>query len=104
MSGIERKSHTSTEAAWVRYTLIGLALAFMALFLVLPLAAVFAEALKKGWQVYLEAIVEPDALSAIKLTLIAAGIAMAISVSVFFFGDLISNLLYNDLPKALENK
>ncbi len=38
----------TTESPWVRYTLIGIALAFMLLFLVLPLAAVFAEALRKG--------------------------------------------------------
>ena len=80
MSGIERKSHTSTEAAWVRYTLIGLALAFMALFLVLPLAAVFAEALRKGWGAYWEALKEPDAWSAIRLTLITAAIAVPLNL------------------------
>ena len=60
MSGVQRKSHTSTEAAWVRYSLIGVALVFMALFLLLPLAAVFAEALRKGWGAYWEALKEPD--------------------------------------------
>ena len=49
--------------------------AFLTLFLFIPLATVFAEAFKKGAQVYLAAITEPDALSAIKLTLIAAGSA-----------------------------
>ena len=59
----------------MRWTLIGLALAFMLLFLVLPLAAVFAEALRKGFGAYLEGLREPDAWSAIKLTLLTAVIA-----------------------------
>ena len=46
---IRRARAGTTEAPWVRYTLIGIALAFMLLFLVLPLAAVFAEALRKGF-------------------------------------------------------
>jgi sulfate transport system permease protein len=50
------------------------------LFLFVPLAAVFAEALKKGWEVYLKAIVEPDELSAIKLTLITAVIAVPLNL------------------------
>lgn len=70
----------TTEPAWVEWTLIGVALAFLAFFLFVPLAIVFAEALKKGWDVYLAAIVEPDALSAIKLTLIAAGISVPLNL------------------------
>ncbi|MES2296950.1 MAG: sulfate ABC transporter permease subunit CysW [Pseudomonadota bacterium] len=50
--------------------------AFLVLFLLLPLAAVFAQAFAKGWQVYCAAITDPDALSAIGLTLIAAGVAV----------------------------
>lgn len=69
------------EAPWVRRTLIGLALAFMTLFLFVPLATVFYEALKKGWDVYLAAIVEPDALSAIQLTLIAAAISVPLNLA-----------------------
>lgn len=68
--------HATHDPAWVRITLIALALGFLALFLFMPLAAVFVEALKKGWGTYLAAIAEPDALSAIKLTLIAAAIAV----------------------------
>jgi sulfate transport system permease protein len=68
--------HATRDPAWVRLTLIALALGFLSLFLFMPLAAVFAEALKKGWGAYLAAITEPDALSAIRLTLIAAGIAV----------------------------
>ena len=61
MSNAHRNSVTSTESPWVRRTLIGVALVFMLLFLVLPLAAVFAEALRKGTGAYLEALREPDA-------------------------------------------
>ncbi len=98
----------TTEPAWVRRLLIGVALAFLALFLFVPLAAVFFEALKKGVGVYLAAISEPDALSAIKLTLIAAaisvplnlvfGIAAAWSITKFDFRG--KNLLLTliDLP------
>jgi sulfate/thiosulfate transport system permease protein len=63
----------------VRAVLIAVALGFLAVFLVLPLAAVFHEALKKGWQVYVAAISEPDALAAIKLTLLAAAIAVPLN-------------------------
>jgi len=71
---------TTTEPAWVRYTLIGIALTFMLLFLVLPLAAVFAEALRKGVDAYWEALKEPDAWSAIRLTFITALIAVPLNL------------------------
>ena len=77
---IRRARAGTTEAPWVRYTLIGIALAFMLLFLVLPLAAVFAEALRKGFGAYLEGLREPDAWSAIKLTLITALIAVPLNL------------------------
>jgi sulfate transport system permease protein len=64
----------------VRWTLIGIALLFLLLFLVLPLAAVFTEALRKGWGAYLEALKEPDAWSAIRLTLITAAIAVPLNL------------------------
>lgn len=70
----------TAEPAWVRRALIALALAFFGLFLLLPLAAVFVEALRKGWAVYLAALVEPDALSALKLTLLAAAIAVPLNL------------------------
>jgi sulfate transport system permease protein len=70
----------TTEPRWVRYTLITLALAFMTLFLFVPLVTVFHEALKKGWAVYLAAITEPDALAAVKLTLIATGISVPLNL------------------------
>ncbi|GAB3186653.1 sulfate ABC transporter permease subunit CysW [Hydrogenophaga aquatica] len=70
----------TTEAAWVRYTLIGVALTFMFLFLVLPLAAVFTEALRKGVEGYLEALKEPDAWSAVRLTLLTALVAVPLNL------------------------
>ena len=50
------KHVSTTEPAWVRFSLITLALTFMFLFLVLPLATVFAEALRKGFGAYVEAL------------------------------------------------
>ena len=68
------------EPVWIRVLLIAAALAFLTLFLFVPLIAVFAEAFKKGWQVYLKAIEEPDALAAIKLTLLVAVIAVPLNL------------------------
>jgi sulfate/thiosulfate transport system permease protein len=62
--------------AWVPVTLTAVALAYLTLFLFVPLFAVFFEALKKGWAAYGAAIVDADAWSAIKLTLLAAVIAV----------------------------
>ncbi|HEX7235278.1 MAG TPA: sulfate/thiosulfate ABC transporter permease CysW, partial [Nitrosospira sp.] len=49
----------TTESMWIRRSLIGLALAFLTLFLFVPLISVFYEALKKGWDVYVAAITDP---------------------------------------------
>ncbi|MBK9444359.1 MAG: sulfate ABC transporter permease subunit CysW [Comamonadaceae bacterium] len=70
----------TTEPTWVRRTLIGLALGFVFLFLLLPLAAVFTEALRKGLPAALEALREPDAWSAIRLTLITAAVAVPLNL------------------------
>jgi len=64
------------EPAWTRWLLIGLTLLFIALMLLLPLIAVFAEALRHGLAAYFAAIAEPDALAAIRLTLLVATIAV----------------------------
>ncbi|PZU52405.1 MAG: sulfate ABC transporter permease subunit CysW [Thauera sp.] len=69
------------EPAWVKWTIIAVSLTFFVLFLLMPLIAVFVEALRKGWDTYLAALVEPDALSAIKLTLIAAVIAVPLNLT-----------------------
>jgi sulfate transport system permease protein len=70
----------TTESRPVRVLLIALALGFMALFLVLPLAAVFTEALRKGWDAYWEALKEPDAWAAIRLTLLTAAVAVPLNL------------------------
>ena len=68
------------ESRWVRWTLTGVALLFLALVLVLPLALVFVQAFAKGLPAYWEAIREPDALSAARLTLLIAAIAVPINL------------------------
>jgi sulfate transport system permease protein len=65
-----------TEPAPVRWLLTALALGFLAIFLVVPLVAVFSEAFRYGWQAYVSAIAEPDARAALTLTLTAAAIAV----------------------------
>ncbi len=62
-----------------QFALVGVATIFLVMFLLLPLIVVFSEAFSKGAQVYFAAITEPEALSAIKLTLIAAGIAVPLN-------------------------
>jgi len=79
MSAPDRPAHL-TEPRWVRGVLLFIALGFLALFLLVPLAAVFAEAFRKGWALYLEAIVEPDAWAAIRLTLLVAAIALPVNL------------------------
>jgi ABC-type Fe3+ transport system permease subunit len=64
------------EPAHVQLLLTLTALGFIGLFLVLPLAAVFAQALEKGWGAYVAALREPMALSALRLTLLTAAIAV----------------------------
>jgi sulfate transport system permease protein len=73
------RSSVTTESAPVRLLLIGTAVAFLSLFLLLPLAAVFVEAFRKGWEVFLASLHEQAALDAIKLTLLAAGISVPLN-------------------------
>jgi len=75
-----KKRIVATESRWARITLTSIALAFLLLFLALPLAAVFSEALSKGVNAYLDALKEPDAWSAIRLTLITAAIAVPLNL------------------------
>jgi sulfate transport system permease protein len=72
--------NSTGEPVWLRRTLIGVALVFVVLFLVLPLAAVFTEALRKGFDAFFEALKEPDAWSAIKLTFLIAAIAVPLNL------------------------
>ncbi|STR45825.1 sulfate ABC transporter permease subunit CysW [Iodobacter fluviatilis] len=76
MASTIQRSIVTTESRAVRYLLTSLALLFIGVFLVIPLASVFIEAFRQGWQLYLAALVEPDALQAIKLTLIVAAISL----------------------------
>jgi sulfate transport system permease protein len=73
---LARPPSAGLERPWVRRLLIGVALAFLAIFLFVPLAFVVLEGLKKGVAVYLAAITEPDALAAMRLTLLTAAIAV----------------------------
>jgi sulfate/thiosulfate transport system permease protein len=74
------RNRAASESAWVRGVLIAVVLIFLSLFLFVPLAAVFTEGLRKGFDAYFAAIVEPDALAAIKLTLIATAIALPLNL------------------------
>jgi sulfate transport system permease protein len=71
---------STTESRWVRFTLTAIAILFLGSFLVIPLVAVFTEAFRKGIQAYFESFNDPAALSAIKLTLIAAGISVPLNL------------------------
>jgi sulfate transport system permease protein len=80
--GDKRKStaqSVTTESAAARALLIALALAFLALFLILPVVVVFSEALRKGFSVYLATFNDPDAAAAIRLTLLVAAIAVPLN-------------------------
>ena len=106
------KTHSTnpnlSEPRWLRVLLTATALGFLLLMLVVPLVAVFYEALKGGWDLYLQSLTDPEAWSAIKLTLITAlivvpvnavlGVAMAWLLTRFDFRgkQLLTTLL--DLP------
>ena len=69
-----------TEPFWVRMTLLTVAFAFLLGFLFLPLTVVFVQAFSKGWSVYIEALLEPNALLAARLTLLTALIAVPLNL------------------------
>jgi sulfate/thiosulfate transport system permease protein len=79
-AGKTNGNHRITEPVLVRWGLTAVALIFLALFLVLPLAAVFSQAFEKGLDVYLAALKEPDTLSSIKLTLFTAAVAVPLNL------------------------
>lgn len=111
MKGSLTRKITTHESRGVTLLLIAVALSYLLLFLGLPLFAVFYEAFSKGWNLYLEAIKEPDALSAIKLTLITAaisvpanlvfGIAAAWAIAKFEFCGKSLLITLIDLPFAV---
>lgn len=106
--GQQKISGATQESPWVRRLIIGIGLLYFALFLLLPLASVFVEAFRKGFDAYLAALVDPDALSAIKLTLIVAivsvpmnlvfGVAAAWAITKFQFPGKRFLITMIDLP------
>jgi len=106
--GAPRATH---DPVWVRWLLTGLALLFVAFFLVLPLVSVFAEALRRGVGAYFAAFNDADAFSAIRLTLLAAaisvpvnlvfGVAAAWTIAKFSFPGKSLLLTLIDLPFAV---
>jgi sulfate/thiosulfate transport system permease protein len=79
-AGRFERNAATRDARWVKYAILALSLSFFTLFLLMPLLAVFGEAFAKGWRVYLAALADPVALSAIKLTLIAAAVAVPLNL------------------------
>lgn len=75
-----RTPAATTESAPLRGVLIALALAFLGLFLILPVVLVFVEAFKKGLDDYFAAFADPDAQAAIRLTPIVAGISVPLNM------------------------
>ena len=102
------KLAATQDPAWVKWLLIVLALSYFGLLLLAPLFTVFFEALKKGWDVYLAALVDEDAKSAIKLTLLTAaiclplnmvfGVAAAWAIAKFQFRGKQALITFIDLP------
>jgi sulfate transport system permease protein len=76
---MKRPLDPRSEPAWLRLGLLGLALAYLGVFLLVPLAAVFAQAFAKGWQVWLQAVSDPVALAAVKLTLVVTAVVVPIN-------------------------
>ena len=116
MSTVQATSHqklssSTTEPLIIRLILITLSLLFLGVFLVLPLVSIFITAFQKGWETYVASITHPDALAAIKLTLLVTlivvplntifGIAAAWCITKFSFKG--KNLLITliDLPFAI---
>jgi sulfate transport system permease protein len=77
---MSRRDAALSEPRWVRWSFTAIALGFLALFLALPLVTVFFEAFRKGAGVYLASLVDPDALAAIRLTLLVAFIAVPLNL------------------------
>lgn len=111
MSKNKQLQRATSEPLWVKMLLIGVGLGFVGIFLLLPLIAVFVQAFERGIGLYWEAITEPDALAAIKLTLLVSliavplntvfGVAAAWAIAKFEFKgkSLLTTLI--DLPFAV---
>jgi sulfate transport system permease protein len=75
------RAQASHDPVWFRWLLVGTGLAFVGLFLLLPLVAVFGYALSEGLGAWWSAIAEPDAIAAMKLTLITAAVAVPLNTA-----------------------
>lgn len=73
-------NHLVAEPSWVRWTLIGVTVGFLGLFLVLPLVALWAQAFEEGVGAYVAALSDPDTLSAVRLTLLTAATAVPLNL------------------------
>jgi sulfate transport system permease protein len=74
------RSSATQDPSWVRYTLLGIACFYLTLFLLLPLASIFLKAFEKGLSTYWGSITDPNALAAIKLTLLTAVITVPLNL------------------------
>jgi len=103
--------HATTEAPWIKWSLIGIALSFLALFLVLPLAVVLYGAFKAGLKVWWQAVTDPDALASIRLTMLVLiivvptnaifGVAIAWAIAKFEFRGKTILISIIDMPFAI---
>lgn len=110
-STVNVNSLITTEAPWIRRTMIGIALLWLALFLLLPLVSIFVEGLRKGLDTYLAAFDDPNVWAAIRLTLLAAiisvplnlvfGVSAAWTIARFDFRGKSVLLTLIDLPFAV---
>ncbi|WP_409296858.1 sulfate ABC transporter permease subunit CysW [Peribacillus sp. SCS-26] len=80
-AGTEKNTGRSKGAAAGRRILISTALLFIGFFIIIPLAVVFSESFKKGWELYFLSLTDPDALAAIKLTLLVAALAVPLNTA-----------------------
>ncbi|WP_246048155.1 hypothetical protein [Hankyongella ginsenosidimutans] len=69
-----------TETRLIRWSLTATAILFLVMFVVMPLLSVFVEALRQGFGAYLEGVLEPDAIAAVKLTLLVAAISVPLNL------------------------
>ncbi len=76
----ERRASVRTEPLGIRIAIIAIAIGFLALFIILPLVTVFIQAFSKGATAYFGALSDPDAISAIRLTLLIAAISVAVNL------------------------
>jgi len=105
---LRRSAPGNSEPAWLRICLTALALLFIALFIVMPLAAIFVQAFEKGWQEYVAAISEQETLSSLGLTLLITvlvvplnllfGVAAAWAITKFRFRGKQLMVTLIDLP------